>query len=240
MNARALVSEFVGTFALLLVGISSIFANYQSGGAVGVLGIALAHGFVIAAVASAVGPISGGHFNPAVTIGALLGGRIGAGAAAAYIVVQLVAALLGTLVAGTLFEPHAVAATLYGAPSFGASTTVLQAALAEGLFAFMLVFVVYGTAFFKYAPKIGALYVGLTVTFSAIVIGPLTGAGINPARYLGPALAAGDLSQALPYIIAPILGGAAAALLFNFVLEGKEDVNVDEKAFPRAEAQQDA
>ncbi|HVL38682.1 MAG TPA: aquaporin [Fimbriimonadaceae bacterium] len=226
LRLRNLLSEFIGTFALLFVGVGSIAGDQLllPGSKIGVLGIALAHGITIAVMASALGPISGGHFNPAVTMGAWVGRRIDALSALAYIVVQVLGALAGVFMVGATFDPNSVQAVQSGLPVVAPVMDGTRAVLAEGMFTFFLVAVIFGTAFFRWAPKIGGLYIGLTVFLAGLVIGPLTGGSINPARWAGPAIATGDYSNLAVYLAGPVLGAIVAAGIFGYILERRDEV----------------
>jgi MIP family channel proteins len=221
MKFRALLAEFIGTFALIFVGVLSIY--HLSSAPAGLIGIALAHGLAIACLASATAAVSGGHLNPAVTFGLLLAKRIDPVNAIGYIVAQC----LGGIVAGyaavyvTVGSMASVAAN--GTPSLvSADLSPMQGIVAEAIATFFLVFVVLGTAVDRRAPKMGALFIGLTVTMGILAIGPLTGGALNPARWIGSAVAGGKFENALVYIIGPLLGAAIASLVYTLFLEDKQ------------------
>jgi MIP family channel proteins len=205
------VAELIGTFALIFVGVGAIDANP------GLLGIALAHGLTIAVMVSATAGISGGHLNPAVTFGLLVGRQIGTRKAIAYCISQL----LGAVVAGILLvnllgnAVHSGAeAVAAGTPDLGGISAV-KGTLIEAVLTFFLVFVVYGTAVDPRAPKIGGLAIGLTVALDILFGGPLTGAAMNPARTFGPAVASAHWNNHLVYWIGPLAGGAVAGLIYG-------------------------
>jgi aquaporin TIP len=209
---RRAVAEFVGTFALIFVGVGSIVF---SGGQL--VGIALAHGLVIAVMASAVGHISGGHFNPAVTFGFVVTRRIDLPLAGVYWVAQLLAATVGALALSFVF-PNAVNLDA-GVPQVNEVVALGPAVLAEAIFTFFLVWVVFATAAdpggaFK---SIAGLAIGLTITFDVLAGGPLTGAAMNPARAFGPELVQGVWSDWWVYWVGPLLGGGLAALVYDFL-----------------------
>jgi MIP family channel proteins len=203
------IAEAVGTFALIFIGIGAIKADP------GLLGVALAHGLTIAVMVSATGGISGGHLNPAVTFGLLVGGKVDLKTAISYWVSQLVGATLAGFVCYGLFSRAVVIA---GTPQLGVSTTPLAGIVIEAITTFFLVFVVYGTAVDPRAPKIGGLAIGLTITIGILFAGPLTGGAINPARVFGPALAVSFWDAHYVYWIGPMLGGALAGILYNAFL----------------------
>jgi aquaporin Z len=209
MGAR-LACEFVGTFALVYVGMLSI-ANHS-----GIVGVALAHGLTIAVMASATMYISGAQFNPAVTFGAWLARHISGRDALLYVVVQVVAALLAALLVRISLGGADISA---GVPSVASGTSAVAAILIEAILTFFLVFVVFGTGIDqRFGSRIGGLAIGFAVTLDILAGGPLTGAAMNPARWLGPALAVGDLSAWLTYTAGPLIGAALAALLWKGLL----------------------
>ena len=220
MSLKALIAEFVGTFALIFIGVSTIAANQISGGgAAGLVGIALGHGLTIAVMVSATAAISGGHLNPAVTFGAWIAGKIDGVDAIGYVVCQCLAAFhAASLIKYTVPEPilHQI---LMGTPAPGTDVPASMAFVMEIILTFFLVFVVFGTTIDGRAPKVGGLFVGLTVTFDILAGAPISGAAMNPARYLGPALISGDLQYFWLYSIGPLIGGAIAALLCYFVFQ---------------------
>jgi aquaporin TIP len=210
---RRAVAEFVGTFALIFVGMGAIvFA-----GSSGLVGVALAHGLVIAVMASAVGHISGGHFNPAVTLGFLVTGRIAPSLAAVYWGAQLAGATVGALALRGLFPGEANLDN--GVPVVNDVVSAGAAVGIEAILTFFLVWVIFATATdpggaFK---SIAGLAIGLTITFDILAAGPLTGAAMNPARALGPELVQNVWSDFWVYLVGPALGAAAAALAYDWL-----------------------
>ncbi|HEV7387194.1 MAG TPA: aquaporin [Gemmatimonadaceae bacterium] len=224
---RHFSAEFIGTFALVFVGSGSIMTARLTGNvAAGLVAAALAHGLILAVMVSALMRISG-HFNPAVTLGFLVTRRIEAMMAALYIVAQV----LGAVVAGYALKasfPEAVfAATRGGGLSVSLDLTGGQAFLLEAIGTFFLVFVIFGTAVDLRGPKVGGLAIGFTLAAVILAIGPLTGSALNPARAFGPAVATGIYEAQLLYWFAPITGGLAAALLYEFLFmqRGREPVD---------------
>ncbi|SRR5581483_266672 len=210
---RPLIAEFIGTFALIFVGIGAI--NVAQGS---LLAIAFAHGLTIAVMVSATGHISGGQLNPAVTLGVLLGRKMSFGAAIGYWIAQLAGATAAALICLSLFGHDVVKG---GTPAL-TNLSPTQGIVVEAILTFFLVFVVYGTAVDPRAPKIGGLAIGLTVTLDILFGGPLTGAAMNPARVFGPALAANFWPFHYVYWVGPMLGGAVAGLLYSNVLLKKD------------------
>lgn len=218
----ALIAEFVGTFALIFIG-----AGAGALGIGGVVGVAFAHGLVVLALAYAYGHLSGTHVNPAVTAGLLAAGKIDAKRAASYWFFQLLGGIVGAfalrwVLGGT--ETGLGLPKLADNLSVGlASVTIspLVGAVLEGLLAFFLVNTVLNAAVSGKAGNLAGVAIGMTLVFNLLMGGPLTGAAFNPARYLGPALAVGDLKNAWVYIVGPIAGAVAAGLLYKLVFEEK-------------------
>jgi aquaporin TIP len=219
----ALIAEFIGTFALIFIGAGSIITAPTGGSAMGTLiGIALAHGLTIAVMGSSVGHISGGHFNPAVTIAMMVTGKMEAPKGIGYIVSQVLGAIVGALLLVACFPKEAVDAAKLGTPLLAANFPVGAAIVLEAITTFFLVFVIFGTAVDARGPKMGALFIGLTVTLDIMAIGPLTGAAMNPARSIGPALVSGHFENFWLYWVGPIIGAVAAGLLYANVLAPKD------------------
>jgi MIP family channel proteins len=217
--APKLLAEFIGTFAFVFIGAGAAAVVGQGVGLNGITAVALAHGLAIMAFAFAYGSVSGGHMNPAVTVGVLATGAMGAGEAAAYIVSQLIGGIVGALMLRTVLGG---AATGLGMPALahglalGATTvTVTPEAgfMIEALLGFFLVTVVLSTAVAGRAGSLAPLAIGMTLTFNILMGGALTGAPFNPARALGPMVATGNFSDAWLYLTAPIVGAIVAAIL---------------------------
>jgi MIP family channel proteins len=218
--SRALVAEFIGTFALIFVG-----AGTGALGIGGPVGLALAHGLVLAGLAYAFGHISGTHINPAVTIGVWLTGKIHAGKALSYIVFQLLGGIAGALtlrfvLGGT--ETGLGATTLARNLQVGGATIhvdPMTGLLIEAILTFFLVNAVLNAGVSGRAGQNAGLAIGFTLAFCTLMGGPLTGAGLNPARTLGPALALGEFPDLWVYLAGPVLGGVVAAGLYRGALK---------------------
>lgn len=221
MKIQALVAEFVGTFALIFVGVLTLANLAGADSGTMLLGAAFAQGLAIACLVAATAAISGGHLNPAVSLGLFVGKKIDSLTLVTYWAAQCLGAVVAALCAKACLYGDAGVFVKNGTPALGKMTNAPQAMLAEGIATFFLVFVVYGTAVDKRAPKVGGLFIGLTVTMGIFAIGPLTGGALNPARWIGPALVSGSLGNAVVYIAGPLLGGAVAGLLYANVLEDK-------------------
>lgn len=222
--AAALIAEAIGTFLFFFVGAGSIVlqeylfpgADPAPGGG-WLLNVALAHGLALAVLVSALGPVSGGHFNPAVTLGVWIMGRITPTRAALYVASQLVGALAAGLALKMVF-PDAWQPSAIGTPALGAGITPPIGIGVEAVLTTLLVLAVIGTAVDPRGPKIGGLAIGLAVAADILVGGPLTGASMNPARWFGPAVVAGAYADWYVWWIGPLIGSALAALVYRSTL----------------------
>ena len=225
-------AEFVGTFTLVFIGAGSILAlttlfqpaisNSSVQGVYGgltLVSVALAHGLAIAVMASAVGHISGGHFNPAVTLGFVVTRRIAPSLAVVYWAMQLVAATTAAGLLRWFFSERTRQLTNLGAPGLGGGIDHWQGLVIELILTFFLVWVVFATAVdpggtFK---SIAGLAIGLTITLDVLMGGPLTGAAMNPARAFGPELISRHWHDAWVWYAGPFAGGALAALAYEWL-----------------------
>ncbi|MCF0155216.1 MAG: MIP family channel protein [Veillonella sp.] len=227
------VAEFLGTMILVFFGtgtavVTGGFTGGLENGFLGVVAIAMAFGLTIVAGAYAIGHISGCHVNPAVSIGVWLAGRMSAVDFVGYVIAQVIGAFAGT---GLLHLVVANSATLsgYGADGFGTLSAVGLSAtgafVVETFLTFVFVLVILGvTASQKTAPLAG-LVIGATLTMVHLIGIPLTGTSVNPARSIAPAVFAGGLAlgQLWLFIVAPLVGGALAALVHRVCFPVKED-----------------
>lgn len=212
----------VGTMVLVLMGCgSAVFAGdiaAACGTGVGTLGVALAFGLSVVAMAYTIGGISGCHINPAITLGVYLSKRISGKDAAFYMLFQVIGAFIGSAIIYALVSTGAHAGgTATGANSFGEGE-MLQAFIAELVFTFIFVLVVLGaTDSKKGAGNFAGLAIGLTLVLVHIVCIPITGTSVNPARSIAPAVFEGGvaLSQLWLFIVAPFCGAALSALVWN-------------------------
>jgi glycerol uptake facilitator protein len=227
------VAECIGTALLVLVGAGSVTATFSisrtsgfpSEADVGIVGLAFA--IVIAAVIYFFGRISGAHLNPAITLGLAVRGHIDWLTAGLYFVAQFFGAFLGALGIAIIFGRTAAALGILGVPSFTGVTTSGQAFFGEAVGTFILVLTVYGLAVDRKAPTGWAgLIIGLVVGGAIMLLGPVTGGSINPARAFGPMLAQvalggpNLLGQFWVYLIAPLVGGIVAAFLYEALTTG--------------------
>jgi len=209
--SRKLIAELIGTFTLIFIG-----AGAGAIGTGGLVGVAFAHGLVVLAFAYAYGHISGTHINPAVTIGLWAGKQIDAATAAAYIVVQLIGGILGAFALRSVLGG---AASGLGATVLAPTVTPVQGFVVELLLTFFLVNTIFNTAVNGKAGNLAPVAIGFTLVFAILMGGPLTGASLNPARTLGPAIMTGNFANLSIYMIAPPLGAILAALLYQIVLK---------------------
>lgn len=220
------VAELIGTMILVLMGCgSAVFAGSIAGTVgegVGTIGVAMAFGLSVIAMAYTIGNISGCHINPAITLGMWLSGRIRPNRAMLYMLFQIVGAIIGSLILALLVSTG----THDGPTSTGSNTftpgSAMQAFIAEAVFTFIFVLVVLGTTDEKKgAGNLAGLAIGLTLVLIHIVCIPITGTSVNPARSIGPALMEGGqaLEQLWLFIVAPFIGAAFSALAWNFIKE---------------------
>lgn len=223
---RHFVAEFIGTFALVFVGGASIMIAKDSATPTGLVEIALAHGLILAVMVTALMRISG-HFNPAVTIGFLATRRIEPIMAGVYICAQIIGAILGAYFLKWTFPFTLFMSTHGGGQALALQVTGPQGFALEAVATFFLVLAVFGTVVDPKAPRIGGLGIGFVVAADILAIGPLTGAGMNPARSFGPAVASGFFEAQFLYWAAPIAGGIAAALLYEYLFLRRDAEPVD-------------
>jgi len=219
---RRALAEALGTFALVFAGCGAIMVDAKTG-ALGHVGVAISFGLVIMVTIYALGHISGAHFNPAVTFAFALTRHFPWPRVGVYWSAQLAGALAAALVLlGSLGDIAHVGATL---PSGSDG----QAFLWEGVLTFFLMFVIMAVATDTRAVgEAAAIAIGGTVGLDAMFGGPITGASMNPARSLGPAIASSDYTAIWVYIAAPLLGAAAAAITYQFLRSEEQAEVVDE------------
>jgi aquaporin Z len=211
---RKLAAEFVGTFALVFAGTGAIVVNDASGGMVSHVGIALTFGLVVLAMIYALGDVSGAHLNPAVTLGFLAARRFEMRWLGAYLASQCAGALAASLVLRLLFPSH---------PTLGATLpagTAMQSFILEAILTFLLMFVILSVST---GPKekgiMAGIAVGAVIALEALFAGPISGASMNPARSLAPAIVALRLDFLWLYLTAPILGALASVAACRCVQE---------------------
>ncbi len=221
---RRSIAESLGTFALVFIGTAVVASKTYPDAQFGVLGIAVAHAIVLSVMITATMSISGGHLNPAVTIGLLVARRVPLSTAGAYIVAQLIGGVFASLLVKFIFPIGITKAIALGTPTIANNIMLSQAITVEAVLTFFLVSAVFGTCVNPEAPKVGGFGVGLVLLFDILVGGPLTGSAVNPARAFGPAMVSGQWVGHAVYWVGPILGGLVAALLWEHVLLPKRAV----------------
>jgi len=211
---RAFV-ELLGTFALVFVVVGTIMAVGPQADA-GTLDVALAHGLVIAVMISAVGHISGGYFNPAITFGFMLTRRISVLLGLFYVFAQFAGGALAALLLKWVFPTTNQDATNLGAPALH-TVAPGPALVVEAMLTFFLVWVVFATTADPRSTysAVAGIAIGLVVVFDNLMGYPLTGAIVNPARALGPQLVGNSWTDAWIWYVGPFAGGAIAALLYD-------------------------
>jgi MIP family channel proteins len=223
-----LVAEGVGVLALCFAGIGAVMAFSQPLGGEAVtggnlVGIALAEGLAYGLMVAAAGHITGGLYNPAVTLGLLIVGRLRWQRAAAFVAAQLVGGVIGALLIKASFPTTAVDAVNLGTPAIPDTIATGRGVVAEIVGAFLLMYVIVGTVIDARGPKtIAPLVIGLTITIDILAFGPVTGPTVNPARWFGPAVLQASWDDWWVYWVGPGIGAAIAAILYYYIyLQGQ-------------------
>ena len=202
------LAELVGTLAIVYASVLALLLAQQN-----MLAIALAYGFAVAAMVSATMHASGGHLNPAVTLGALASGRISVPRAGAYVLAQVVGGTLGALLVRASLPGEVILTS--GIPAVHPQIGTGRGLLIEAIITFFLVFVMLGTVVDeRFGGRIGGLAAGLTVAFGVLAAWPLTGASLNPVRWLGMALTLREFPGASVHAVGPLVGGILAGLVW--------------------------
>lgn len=218
-GSKSYWAEFLGTFTLCFAGQGAIGVQHLIGaGPAGLLPIAMAHGLALALMISALGATSGGHFNPAVTLGFVVTGRQSWTSAITYWISQLLGALAASFLLRSVLPGESGQATHWGVPMPGEGVSPSMALMLEFVLTFLLVTSVWGTLVDDRAPRLGGFGVGFTLLMAVLVAGPLSGAALNPARAFGAACASGVWTAHWVYWLGPLLGGAAAARVYKQVV----------------------
>ncbi|NOT90419.1 MAG: MIP family channel protein [Ferruginibacter sp.] len=222
------LAELIGTMSLVLFGCGAAVisgGNVDGGPAgLGLLGISLAFGFAVVAMAYTIGGISGCHINPAITIAMLVAGKISSKDAAGYVVAQFIGAIIGAAILGVIATDHA---NSYGANGWGegylGNYSTTAAFITEAVFTFLFLYVIFNVTSKHGNSNMAGLAIGITLVLIHLVAIPITGTSVNPARSFGPAILAGGkaLAQLWLFIVAPIVGAVAAALVWKLTGEDK-------------------
>ncbi len=224
-------AEGLGTFALVLFGCgAAVIASVSGTGpaGIGLLGISLAFGLAVVVMAYTIGPISGCHINPAISIAMLVAGKLSAKDTVGYVISQCVGAIAAAGVlyviasggAGFVMPEWALGSNGWG-PGYLAEYDMKSAFIAEFVFTFLFLMVIFGTTAKNASPAMAGLAIGLSLVLIHLVAIPITGTSVNPARSLGPALFSGGLAleQLWLFIVAPIAGGLTAAFTRKIFLD---------------------
>ena len=219
MHTKNLIVEFIGTFALIFIGAGAVAMDKG-----GLIGAALAHGFVVITFIYLYGHISGTHINPAVTLGFLIAGEIKFVVAIGYWIVQFLGGILGAVLLNIVLpNPGDLGVTILTTEANGGAFTVtaMQGLTVEIILTFFLVNTIFSAAMSGKAQNFTGLIIGFTLIFCILMGGPLTRASLNPARTLGPAIVSGNYADIWLYFVGPLVGTILAALLYIGVLKDK-------------------
>jgi aquaporin TIP len=213
-TGKAAIAEFVATFALIFIGAGAVLL--YAADRLDLTGVALAHGLVLFIMVSITAHVSGGFVNPAVAISLWVTGKVPTQRAVILIVAELAGAIVGAFMLKFLVPAVVFEQGNGGIPALGPEIAVGKGILIEAVCTFFLVFAVFGTAVDDRGPfaKTAGLTIGLVIAFDIMAFAPYTGAAMNPARWLGPALATNDWSNWYVWLVGPIAGGIIAGVLY--------------------------
>jgi aquaporin Z len=232
------IAELLGTFCLVLFGCgAAVIAGATSKGidpsGIGLLGISLAFGLSVVVMAYTIGPISGCHINPAISIAMMAAGKLSVKDTVGYVISQCLGAIAASGILYLLASgrgnfamgEYALGANGWG-PDYLGKYSTQSAFIGEAVFTFLFLIVIFGTTAKRANPAMAGLAIGLSLVLIHLVLIPITGTSVNPARSLGPALFAGGkaLSQLWLFIAAPILGGLVAAGFYKLLLDENDTV----------------
>ena len=210
-DVRKLAAEFIGTFTMIFVGCGAISVEVSQPGVIGHVGISMIFGLVVGAMIYATGHVSGAHFNPAVTLGFASTDRFPWKQVPAYVLAQCAAALVAMALLKWILPEHVSGVT-------GTSLALSKAFFVEVLLTFFLMFVIAAVATdHRAVSQLAGVAIGATVALGALFGGPLTGASMNPARSLGPALVLGQTTALWLYLVAPCIGAVAGAWTYRLI-----------------------
>lgn len=219
-HSRELLAEFIGTFVLIFAGTGAVMVDRISNGAVTHLGISIVFGAVVTALIYSLGHISGAHFNPAVTLAFWSSGFFRRSLVIPYIVAQV----LGAIVASSLLRISLGMVGNLGA-TLPRNGDWIQALILETILTFILMLVIFGSGLDRRAPiGFAGIAIGLTVALEAACMGPITGASMNPARSIAPALVGGNWQHQWIYWIAPIAGAQLAMVTYRHLSNNFSDL----------------
>ncbi len=210
--SQCLVAEFSGTFGLVFIGTGALVVNEMTGGDISHVGVSLSFGLTVLAMIYAFGDVSGAHINPAVTVGFWASGRLDGRRVPGYVVAQCAGALTASGAVRMLFP---TAASLGGTVPSGSSA---QAFVLEIILTLILMLVILSVSFgAKETGLLAGVAIGAVIAFEALFAGPVSGASMNPARSLGPAIIAGEIHSLWVYLVAPVLGALLAVPFYRVI-----------------------
>jgi MIP family channel proteins len=215
-STRAAIAELVATFALVFVGAG---ASITSGFGLDLTGVGLAHGLVLAAMIASTAHLGGGFANPAVSIGLWVAGRLTTTRAAILVVAEVLGAVAAGFLLRYLVPDSAFTSASGGTPLISSAIPAGKAIVIEAVCTFFLVFAIFALMVERRGPsRTGAAFsIGAVYAFCIMAFGPFTGSAMNPARWLGPALASGAWSDWYVWLVGPVSGGIIAAVLYSAV-----------------------
>jgi aquaporin Z len=227
-DMKKYLAELLGTFALVFIGCGSAVV---AGDRIGFLGISLAFGLTVLVMVYAIGGISGCHINPAITLSMLVAGKLKKKDAIPYIISQCIGAIIASVVLyailsgrpGYSLQGSGLGQNGWG-PGYLGEYSVTSAFIAEVVLTALFLFVIFGATSARAPAGFAGIPIGLSLLVIHLIGIPITGTSVNPARSLGPALLVGGnaLSQLWLFLVAPVLGGIMAALLWKHVLSGEK------------------
>ncbi|KAK7275768.1 hypothetical protein RIF29_16890 [Crotalaria pallida] len=223
-NIQKAIAEFVGTYILIFAGCGAALVNEKL--SITIVGIAIVAGLALTVAIYSVGHVSGGHFNPAVTIGLAVVRKIQLKLVPIYVLCQFMAATLASLTLKLLYHDEVdIGVTV---TQFTSSTSYLEALVWESIITAILMLTICGVATDHRGSKdLAGAAIGISVLINVIIAGPITGASMNPARSLGPAIVSGVYKNIWVYLIGPTLGAVFASMLYTFLRVSKQAKPVD-------------
>lgn len=217
-TSQAWLGELVVTFIFVTIAGAALIVASSQLADFGLVGVALANGLAMAALITTFGPVSGAHMNPVVTLSAWIGRKISGPNALGYVASQVLGALAAALLLRLFFAESQWAPSSLGSPSLGVTSG--RGFAIEAVATFFFVMVIWGTGIDERSARLGGIPIGFALTGLILTFGPLTGASMNPARYLGPAAVGGNLDEWWVYLVGPAAGATLAGLVYPAVFSG--------------------
>lgn len=217
-SLQAWAAELIGTFMFVTIICASVILATSGLANIGLAGIGLVQAFGLGGTITIFAAVSGSHFNPAVTISAWVGRKISNADALGYVACQVLGALGASVVLRVMFTEAAWRTSNLGTPGLSVSTG--KGVLIEAVLTFFLCLAVWGTGLDERGPKVSGFFVGIVLGAMVIAFGPLTGVGLNPARYLGPAAVSGHVDDWWVYFVGPMIGAVVAGVMYPTLFQG--------------------